>query len=244
MSSVLTVVPKFDFNSLATAEKQQSIDDHAEYQEVLREIARDECERTEAEILRLLERCGRDTSDLKADVEWRVLRDEQIAEIQHEEEYRTRNAELLAKLKLLREEFEKVEAEYNAARYPIIWESDNLEKKIRNLSNVRRQLLESCRDTNLKIELQVLEASFDAGIESELYSRQEQIHNEISQLEYQLANLPITLDRRDRQKDIKLGIKQLQDEYRQFELKKNEIAQKKVEHRQAIDAHREKMILS
>jgi len=107
---------KFDFNSLQAAEKQQSIDDHREYQEVLREIAGDRCTRSQAEILRFLERCDRDTGDLKADVDWRTERDTKIAELHREEEYRTKNAELLAKLQALREEFEKVEAEYQAKR--------------------------------------------------------------------------------------------------------------------------------
>jgi hypothetical protein len=244
MSSVLTVVPKFDFNSLATAEKQQSIDDHAEYQEVLREIARDECERTEAEILRLLERCGRDTSDLKADVDWRIERDEQITEVKREDEYHAKNTELLARLKSLSDEFKKVEAEYHTARNPIIWESNALDKKIRDISGFRSKLLETCRDTNLKIELQVLDASLDHEIEHKLFKRQEKIGSEISQLQYQLANLPISFDRRDRQKDIKLEIQALQDEWQQLELKKGEMAQKKIEHRKMLDAHREKMIFS
>ena len=84
---------KFDFTSLVAAEKQESIDDLAEYQELLREIARDACERSESEILRILERCGRETSDLQTDMEWRVKRDEQIAELNRETEYREQNDE-------------------------------------------------------------------------------------------------------------------------------------------------------
>jgi hypothetical protein len=241
-----TMPKKFDFNSLVTAEKQQSVDDHAVYHVVLREIARDECTRPQSEILRLLERCERDTSDLKADVEWRVERDEKIAEIKREEEYRTKNAERLAKLKAMREAFEKVEAEYDAARNPIIWESDVLDDKLRNVERYRAQLFESCRDTNLKLELEVLESSFNESnrLDIELYDRQRSIRNKISQLEFDRENLPITQDRQERKKDIKQEIKRLQEEWQQIEIKKGEIAQKKVEHQKAVAALREKMIFS
>jgi hypothetical protein len=235
---------KFDFSTLVAAEKQQSLDDHAEYQAVLREIASDKCDRPQSEILRLLERCERDTSDLKSDVEWRVKRDEQIAEIKREKEYRTKNAELLAKLQSLREEFEKGEAEYDNTRYPIIYESDALEESLRNIDRYRANLFQTCRDTNLKLELQVLESSFDHRIEPELYARQNAIRSEISQLEYQRENLPITPDRSEHKKSLKQEIKRLQDEWEQIEIKKGEIARKKTEHQWAVAALREKMILS
>jgi hypothetical protein len=240
-----TMSKKFDFNSLAAAEKQQSIDDLAEYQEVLREIARDQCERPQAEILRLLERCERDTDDLQADVAWRVKRDEQIAEIKREEEYRTKNAELLARLKTMREEFEKVEAEYHAARYPLCLESQALEEKLRNHWLYRRDLLESCRDTHLKIEMQVLKDSCDIDrTETALHSRQNKIQSEISHLKYQLENQPLTRSWSEQKRSRQLEIKRLQEEWQQLESKKGEIAQKKIEHKQAVDAMQEKMILS
>ena len=237
---------KFDFNSLVAAEKQQSVDDHVEYQTVLREIARNECERPQSEILRLLERCERDTSDLKADVEWRVERDEKITEIKRAEEYRTKNDELLAELRSMRAEFEKVEAEYHAARRPIIGESDTLDVKLRQIEYYRDDLYKSCRDTHLQLELDVLESSSNDRnrIESDLYDRQRAISSRISQLEYERENLPITQDRRDRKKDLKQEINRLQDEYQQIEVKKGEIARKQAEHQQAIDALREKMIFS
>jgi hypothetical protein len=77
-----------------------------------------------------------------------------------------------------------------------------------------------------------------------LISRQEAIHSEISQLEYDRDHLPITQDRQDRKKSLKQNIKRLQEEWQQLEVKKNEIAQKKVEHRQAVTTLREKMIFS
>ena len=40
---------KFDFTSPVAAEKQESIDDLTGYQELLREIARDACERSESD---------------------------------------------------------------------------------------------------------------------------------------------------------------------------------------------------
>ena len=235
---------KFDFTSLVAAEKQQSVDDHAEYQIVLREIASDKCDRPQAEILRLLERCERETSDLKADVEWRVKRDEQIAEIKKAKEYRTKNSELLAKLQSLREEFEKAEAEYDATRYPIIYESDTLEDKLKNIERYRADLFRTCRDANMKIELQVLENSFDPRVEAGLYARQNAIRCEIQQLEHERDNLPITPDRSERKRVLKQEIKRLQEEWEQVEVKKGEIAQKKTEHQWAVAELREKMIYS
>ena len=237
---------KFDFSSLVAAEKQQSIDDLAEYQVVLREIARNECDRPQAEILRLLERCGRDTSDLQADVEWRTERDEKIAEIKRAKEYRTKNAELLAKLQSLREEFEKAEAEYDATRYPVIYESDALEEKLRKIEYYRDDLYESCRDANLKLELKVIESFFDGQkqIISDLYSRQRVISSSIADLEHNRDHLPITIDRDDRKKDLKREIKRLQEEWQQLEEKKVEFEQKQVDHQQTVDAIRKKMIYS
>ncbi|MCL2305383.1 MAG: hypothetical protein FWC43_08580 [Planctomycetaceae bacterium] len=241
-----TMTQKFDFDSLVAAEKQQSLDDLAEYQEVLREIARNECNRPESEVLRLLERCDRDTGDLKADVEWRVERDNKIAEIQRDAEYRTKNDELLAKLRSMREEFEKLKAEYEAKRNPFCWESNALEDKLRNIERFRDDLYESCRDNNLKLELQVLESSFSAEhrIETELFARQRAIRSEISQREYERENLPITIDRNERKKDLKQKIRQLQEEWEQLEVKKGEIEQKKSEHKQAVATLRERMIFS
>ena len=235
---------KFDFNSLVAAEKQQSVDDHAEYQIVLREIARDECDRPQAEILRLLERCERDTSDLQSDVEWRTKRDEQIAEIKKAKEYRTKNVELLAKLQSMREAFDKAEAEYDEARYPIIHESDTLEDKLKNIERYRADLFRTCRDANMKIELQVLENSFDPRVEAGLYARQNAIRCEIQQLEHERDNLPISPERQERKKHLKHEIKRLQDEWEQVEIKKGEVAQMKTEHERAVAALQEKMILS
>jgi len=235
---------KFDFNSLQAAEKQQSIDDLREYQEVLRKIAGDRCTRSQAEILRLLERCDRDTSDLKDDVDWRVERDTRIAELHREEEYRTKNAELLAKLRALREEFEKVEAEYQAKRNPLCWESNALEQKLRDINRYRSDLLDSCRDTNLKIELQILDDSFDHRVEDNLYARQKQVESEIARLKSGLADKQIMPNRHEWHKELKQEINRLQEEWQQIELKKNEIAQKKIEHEKAIDTIREKMIYS
>jgi len=235
---------KFDFNSLQAAEKQQSIDDHREYQEVLREIAGDRCTRSQAEILRLLERCDRDTGDLKDDVDWRVERDTKIAELRREEEYRTKNNELLAKLRALREEFEKVEAEYHATRDPLCWESDALERKLRDIGNYRHDLLQSCRDTNLKIELQILDDAFDHRVEDNLYARQKQVESEIARLKSGLADKQIMPNRHEWHKELKQEINRLQEEWQQLELKKAEIAQKKIELEKAIDTIREKMIFS
>jgi len=237
---------KFDFTSLISAEKQQSVDDLAEYQVVLREIANGKCERPEAEILRLLERCDRDTSDLQSDVEWRVGRDEKIAEILRKEEYLARDAELqnTAKAKAMREEFEKVEAEYEAAHSPLLWESNALDQKIRNIRRHREDLYQSCRDTNLKLELEVLNSSFDHYTESTACKRQEQLDSEIRQLKYNLDNVPIMPNRPEHIKELKRKIRELQEEWQKLELKKAEIEQKKIEHQQAIDAIREKMFFS
>ena len=235
---------KFDFNSLAVAEKQQSLDDHAEYQKVLREIARDECTRSEAEILRLLERCGRDTSDLKADVEWRTKRDTQIAEVKREQEYRTQNEELLAKLKVLHTEFEAVEAEYNEKRYPIIRERGQLDDKLRKISSYRYELSQTSRDANLELEIETLESSLDDRIEQHLYKQHNEIRDEISNLEHKLEHLPITADRRDRAAAVNRDIKRLKEEMQQIEVKKVEFSRKKDENKAAVAALREKLILS
>ncbi|MCL2305323.1 MAG: hypothetical protein FWC43_08275, partial [Planctomycetaceae bacterium] len=121
-----------------------------------------------------------------------------------------------------------------------------LEDKLRNIERFRDDLYESCRDNNLKLELQVLESSFSAEhrIETELFARQRAIRSEISQREYERENLPITIDRNERKKDLKQKIRQLQEEWEQLEVKKGEIEQKKSEHKQAVATLRERMIFS
>ena len=235
---------KFDFTSLVAAEKQQSIDDLAEYQTVLREIANDKCERTDAEILRLLERCGRDSSDLQSDVDWRIKRDKLIAEIKREEEYRTKNDELLAQAKAMREEFEKIETEYHATRNPLLWESNALDEKLRTIGNYRYDLYQSCRDVNLKLELEVLNATLDRHTAGIACRQQEQLGSEIKQLQYELDEKKIEPNRSERQDERKRKIKKLQEDWQKLELKKNELAQKEIEHQQAVDVIREKMIFS
>jgi len=239
-----TMTQKFDFASLIAAEKQLSLDDLAEYQVVLREIAQHKCERPKAEILRLLERCDRDTSDLQADVEWRVKRDEQIAELKRTDEYRVRNDELLAELKSMREEFEKVEADYHEKRGPLVRESNSLDDKLRNNSYYRDDLYNSYRDTHLKLELQVLEDSLDRYTEGTVFKRQGQITSEIKDLEYEIAQKKITIGRDEQKAAWKRRIKELQEEWEKLELTKAEIAQKKIEHQKAVDAIKEKMIFS
>ena len=146
----------------------------------------------------------------------------------------------------MREEFEKAEAEYEAARDPVIWESDALEDKLRNINRYRNDLYESCRDTNLKLELQVLEAASvaDHQIETELYTRQCAIRNEIAQREYERENLPLSPDKQERKKGLKQRIRQLQEELEQLEVKKGEVERKKAAHKQAVEAIKEKMIFS
>ena len=235
---------KFDFTSLIAAEKQRSIDDLVEYQVVLREIANNKCKRPEAEILRLLERCDRDTSDLQSDVAWRVKRDEQIAELKRKDEYSTKNDELLAKAKAMREEFEKIEAEYEATRSPLLWESNAIVNKLRTIERYRDDLYQSCRDTHLKLELQALKDSVDRYTEDAVFKRQGEIAGEIKDLEYNIAEKKITVDREEQKRVWKRKIKELQEEWEKLELKKAEIAQKKIEHQKAVDAIREKMIFS
>ena len=239
-----TMSQKFDFDSLVAAEKQVSLDDLAEYQIVLREIARDKCERPKAEILRLLERCERDTSDLKGDVEWRVERDEKIAEINRKEEYLARETELHAQAKVLDDEFAKVQAEYQAARNPISWERDAISEKLRTIDKYRYNLYESCRDTNLKLELETVEASFDHRAEGILEHRQYLLDNEIKELKCKHDEKVIKPYRAEEKQELKRKIRELQEEWQKLELKKGEITQKKIEYQQAIDAIREKMIFS
>ncbi|MCL2348254.1 MAG: hypothetical protein FWC50_08325 [Planctomycetaceae bacterium] len=227
-----------NFETLAKAEQVKSIADYERYQNLLRDLAAGK-EREEAEILEILERVGRNVNMLKEDYEWRAKRDEQIAEVKREEEYSTRKVELLAKLKSLREEFEKVEAEYNATRNPIIWESNGLDQKIRNISGLRGELVKSCRDPHLHDEIGKLESQRHTYASQEYLKEQsESIRRQLAFRQQDLKMMPALCPGRiEKVASLTATIKELQARYDKIQLEIDNLDRKERE----IEAEKRKV---
>ena len=235
---------KFDFNSLVAAEKQQSVDDHANYQNLLREVANHECTRSEAEILRLLERNDRCVKDLQEDAEWRITRDEKIAEVKREEEYVRQRDEAVAEREAIREEFRKIKEEYERKEEPFDCEINRLNANIRNIHGFRSELYETCRDVPLQLELESREASWDDNADSFLYERQRSVSREIERVRHQLNELPITQNRTEVQRELRNKLRSLENEYAEIEAKKAEFEQKRLRHKEELEKVRQRMIFS
>jgi hypothetical protein len=236
----------YDFEALKTEEKNQSVKDYTEYQELLRSIAQNKCTLSKSEVLRIIERANADVTQLQTDVEWRCKRDEMIAELKRVPEYRTQRDELTATLQKLADEFKKVKEEYVAKSDPLYWKRDQFCNKINKAEDCRRTLFESCRDTNLKVEYETLQQQWDNHIEKNLYNRQEGIQSELSDARYQYKYYDnnFTVDRDEQKRYYKERIKSLEAEYDAIELKKSEIATKKAQHEAALEQLREQMIFA
>jgi hypothetical protein len=233
----------FDFEALKVEEKNQFVKDDNEYQELLRSIAKNECQLSKQEVLRIIERADADVTQLEADVQWRQKRDKMIAELQCVPEYRTKKEELDVTLQKMWDDLQKVKDEYETKRHPLAYEYDQLDKKIRTAEDYRCELFKTCRNKNLKLEYETLQQEWDDRAECYLYERQRQIRDKISdaQSNYERAKNTITVDQGDQKRYYKEQIKSLDAEYEAIELKKLEIAKKKTEHEAALEKLYEQM---
>ncbi len=238
------MIRKFNFESLAVAEKNQSIRDEQDYQNLLREIAAEKCGRSDEEVLEILHRAGRDGKTLEEDAAKRAERDRMIAEVKRLDELKAERGELARQERELREEFEKVEAEYEAKRNPLLWKHDCLNKTITEISRYRDTLFERCPDTQLKLELEILHGQWDGGAEYHLRKRQQEIEAEIRYAKQELDEKVLAPGRRERGRQLQAKIKEWQAEYQQIEVKKAELAKKKAEHDAAVAELRERMIFA
>lgn len=236
----------FDFEALKVEEKNQFVKDDNEYQELLRSIARGECTLSKQEVLRIIERADADVNQLEADVQWRQKRDEKIAEVKRVPEYRTQKEELSITLQKMWDDFQKVKEEYEAKRYPLSWQFNQLDGKIRAASDYRRELFDTCRNTNLKLEYKTFEQQWDNRIVTYLYDQQDQIRSKISDAKsnYEHAKTTITIDQESKKRHYREQIKSLDAEYEAIELKKSELAKKKAEHEAALEKLYEQMVLA
>ena len=233
---------KFNFESLAVAEKKQTIQDEQNYQNLLREIAADNCTRSDEEVLEIVQRAGRDAKTLEEDAAERVERDRMIAELKRQPELQAKSDELTRQAKAMREEFEKVAAEYENRRNPVIWERNRIDATLREISDYDTKLFQSCPDTRLKIELDILEHQWDDRAEQVLCERQARIESEIRYAKQELDRKIISPNRREEERCLKARIKELQNEFAEIESKKEELARKKTEHDALVAKHRELMI--
>ncbi len=233
---------KFNFESLAVAEKKQSMQDEQNYQNLLREIAADKCTLSDEEVLEIVQRAGRDAKTLEEDAAERAERDRMIAELKRQPELQAKSDALTRQAKAMREEFEKVEAEYENRRNPVIWERNRIDATLREISDYDTKLFQSCPDTRLKIELDILENQWDDRAEQVLCERQSRIETEIRYAQQDLDRKIISPNRREEERCLKARIKELQNEFEEIETKKEELARKKTEHDALIAKHRELMI--
>jgi hypothetical protein len=236
----------FDFEALKVEEKNQFVKDDNEYQELLRSIARNECNLTKQEVLRIIERADADVTQLEADVQWRQKRDKMIAEVKCVPEYRTQKEELSATLQKMWDDLQKVKDEYETKRYPLAYKHDQLDDKIRAAEDYRCDLFDTCRNKNLKLEYETLQQQWDNSTENYLYERQRQIRDKISDAKsnYERAKTTITVDQNEKKRYYKEQIKSLDAEYEAIELKKSELAKKKAEHAAALEKLYEQMVLA
>jgi hypothetical protein len=236
----------FDFEALKVEEKNQFVKDDNEHQELLRSIAKNECQLSKQEVLRIVERADADVTQLEADVRWRQERDKMIAELKRVPEYRTKKEELTVTLQKMWDDLQKVKEEYKTKRYPLYWKRNQFDDKIRAAEDYRRNLFETFRNTNLKLEYETLRQQWDDRAEAYLYERQRRIQDEISdaQSNYERVKKTITIDQDEKKRYYKEQIKSLEAEYEAIELKKLETATKKAEHESALEKLREQIIFA
>ncbi len=235
---------KFNFESLAVAEKRQSIQDEQNYQNLLREIAADHCTRSDDEVLQIVQRAERDVKTLEEDAAERAERDRMIAAVKSEPELQGKSDDLLKQYKTLRAEFEKIQKEYENKWNPLCHERDRLEKQFREIRGYRSKLYGNCPDKRLVLELEMLEHQWDDRAEEFLYERQNRIDSEIRYMKQDLERNIISPHRREEQRALKAKIKELQSEFEEIEVKKSELAAKKMEHENAVAKHREAMMFA
>ncbi len=231
-----------NFESLAQAEKSQAVADHERYQMLLRDLAADKCTLSDEEVLEIVQRAGRDAKTLEEDAAERAERDRMIAELKRRPELRAKSDELTRQAMAMREEFEKVEAEYENRRNPVIWERNRIDATLRKISDYDTKLFQSCPDTRLKIELDILENQWDDRAEQVLCERQSRIETEIRYAQQDLDRKIISPNRREEERCLKARIKELQNEFEEIETKKEELARKKTEHDALVAKHRELMV--
>lgn len=234
----------FDFASLQTAETEQAAADFSEYNKMLREISSGKCKRSKTEILTVLKDVDRDSAMLQADVEKRAKRDAMIAEYDKEKEYETERNSLDSQLSELWAEFEKVKEQYNKKDWPIRCKRDELNRKLREISGYRSELLESCDDMALILEREEAQSRLHNPAERLLYENQRRIADEIATMERTLHNLPITIDRGDRKRELKAEIMKSRARYEEGENKKLEFSKQEEKQKAVIREIEGRMIHS
>ncbi len=102
------------------------------------------------EILRLVEKS---VEELEADVQWRIERDRQIAEIMQTEKLENEQKTLQAKVNKLYADFQQVEQKYHAEVYPLEAGIREIRERLTRTCSIRSDLLLDCRDENLNREM-------------------------------------------------------------------------------------------
>jgi len=213
-----------NFETLAKAEQLKSIADYERYQNLLRDLAVGK-KRDEAEILVILERVGRSVNMLKEDYEWRAKRDNMIAEVRKEEDYQADQQTINTELKMLGDEFAKIEEEYSQKRWVLNARHNRAKEKLTEIRRFRNELKESCRDPHLHDEIEKLDIQLK-NLPSKRYA-QEQAENARLRLVYRqqdLDSMPALCPGRfEKIANLQAIIKELQTRYDELQLEINGI---------------------
>jgi chromosome segregation ATPase len=219
-----------NFETLAKAEQVKSIVDYERYQNLLRDLAEGKI-RDDAEILEILERVGRNVNMLKEDYEWRAKRDAMIAEVRKQAEYQADQQAADAELKTLREEFAKIEAEYDEKRWKLNAKYDHAKAKINEIQRFCSELVKDCRDPNLHGEIEKLESQRqNLGSTRYLMDQAEQARLQIVYRQSELDQMPRFCHGRDeKQMRLHAAINESQAQFDEIQLKIDSIDAKEKE---------------
>ena len=208
-----------NFETLAKAEQLKSVADYKRYQELLRDLAAGK-EHDENEILEILERVGRSVNMLKEDYEWRAKRDTMITEVRKETEYQADQQAIHAELKTLSDEFAKIEAEYEQKRWALDTRYDQAKTKLREISRLRDELREGCRDPHLHDEIEKLNLQRQSLVSKRYVMEQaEDARRRLAYRQQELDKMPAFGNGRiEKIANLKAIIKELQTRYDELQL--------------------------
>lgn len=211
-----------NFESLAQAEKSQAVADHERYQELLRDLAAGK-DRDETEVLEICRRVDRNVAMLEDDVKWRTRRDNLIAEVRLKPQYESEQQEADTELAKLRAEFEKIEKEFEAKRWPLRCKYNRADERLQQIWMYCNELERDCRDQNIFDELEALSEQRSALNTYHFEKKAEQIQQKITFSQQELDELPaFTPGRKEKKQELKARIKDLK---MQYEKTQTEIAQ-------------------